>query len=99
MRLKDFLIEKESFLDKDPEYQIRKVSTKHYQVTSWTRKKDPKNVYDIWDTAKGWTCNCAVRGQCKHIIMCKEWIKSGMPNAWDPKDIGKSFRELIGEEE
>jgi len=95
MKIKDFLIEKESFLDKDPDYQIRKVTNKYYQVTKWGRGKAPKEVYDVYENPNGWKCNCAVRGVCKHIKMVKDWIKDGMPNAWDPKDIDKQFKKLL----
>ena len=99
MRLSSYITEKAGIFEPHADYQIRKVTNKHYQVSKWVKGDRPTEVYDIYDTNKGWSCNCAVRGTCKHITMCKEWIKNGMPNVWDPKDIGKSFRELIGEKE
>jgi hypothetical protein len=91
-RLERYIVEKESIMDKNPEYIIKDTKTPNqYIVTKWTHGKAPKDVYTISNNNNKWYCNCpAHKGYCKHIDLVKEWIKEGKPN-----QIGADFDQEL----
>lgn len=75
MRIREYLVE---IFDTD--YQVRELKYDTYQVTKWIKGKNPDNIYNILKYGGSWSCDCPVRGKCKHIDLVKKWIKDGKPN-------------------
>ena len=98
MRLQNYMTEKEGLFDKDPEYMIRETNhPNQYLISKWTAGKQPKEVYTITNKAGKWTCTCPSHraADCKHISLCKQWIKQGKPNAFGDFDAPSEFKKMI----
>jgi hypothetical protein len=98
MRLNNYLVEKESLFDKDPEYIAKEGKQPNtYIVSKWTRGKTPRDVYHIQGSGNNWKCSCPTgrKGGCKHVKFVKEWIKNGKPNPYDiSSDDVKNFFKM-----
>lgn len=91
------VLEKNSIFDKDPDYLVREVTKGNYQVTKWTKGKEPKEIYDIkhFEKTNKWTCNCPTKIKpCKHIGMVRDWIKMGKKIPFNTKENEKWFKNL-----
>jgi hypothetical protein len=77
MKVKEYLneVKKPDFWGKKEgaDYMIREVKPGTYEVTKWTRGDTPTEIYTCYQKdKKNWTCNCPVKGTCKHIKMVKK---------------------------
>ena len=77
------------------EYMIRQLNPGEYEITKWTRGDTPAEIYVCKEMGKKWSCNCPVRGKCKHIDMVKKWIEGGKKPYYDVSDLPRLAKKFL----